>query len=172
MYNALVSRIFILQFHKYVHHSNIYNPCNWSLVCICQCYRTTLCFDSFHLFMVIVHLRSVMLFRYIGRPSQQKRHFIIFIFSCLCFSWCFVFMAMLCTCCSVELKSLNFRILYTVTENSSNEGFHFLKLSEFKQWKSCKILKQKCIKALWKYLSSIASTACHFQELKSNASKT
>ena len=28
------------------------------------------------------------------------------------------------------------------------------------------ILKLAYMKALWKYLSSIASTACHFQELK------
>ena len=75
----------------------------------------------------------------------------------------------------------------TVMENLPFERFRFLKLLEFKQWKSFlwigKILKQKWhkttkndmlkltyIKALWKYLSPIASTACHFRALKSNAS--
>ena len=46
----------------------------------------------------------------------------------------------------------------------------------FKQiwhWKTKNgMLKLTYIKALWKYLSSIVSTACHFQTLKSYAPKT
>ena len=77
----------------------------------------------------------------------------------------------------------------TITGNTSyNEGFCFLKLLEVKKnenlvkiWQKFKTkmaknkkwhIKLTYIKALWKYLSLIASTASHFQALKSYEPKT
>ena len=129
-----------------------------------------------------------MLFRYKGRlvTSQQN---VMYILSCLNLK-----------CCLIEMRTNfapDYRNKIILQKTSNSQEIHpktcpshreppiwevgkcksFVRIGQNFKAKCHKTTKNSMLKltytkALWKYLSFLASTACHFWAFKSNASKT